>query len=496
MTNPLEALSAETLEAFQKAQTTGIQSGTGVYSYDLTNLVSLIPVVTPLRDSIAREQSTDGNPFATWRAFMNITNQQPSPFMGFDYAAAEVLFNEQDFQAKYVPIGLAGSVTQDSLDLGKGYDDTYAETSFQVLNQVLIGEDKALFGGQSFALPRPAAPTLVVATTGGTIPSTTTDYIAVAARTGMGYYYGGNSRGNSTAFTTGGGTETNKVTASVAAVKGALAYDWFYSADNITFYYVRTTTVASTVFTSVTGANATPGGVLLPDLASWAPTLNLAADNGSAGIQGSVAGASFDGLFASITADYSAAGAFGVVGTGTANPAQWIDNGGATLTFAGGSVTEIETLFSYLWNAVKCSPTSLMMNAFEAQKIANLILGANSATTFLQTDESGRVNITAGGRVGQIINTSAGGVTVPIIVQVSMPPGVIVARTDRVPFPQAKISSVLAVRTLRDMSQYDYASARIANTLGGGPRKEFEIRSVEAFVNRAPVSMGAIVNIG
>ncbi len=63
------------------------------------------------------------------------------------------------------------------------------------------------------------------------------------------------------------------------------------------------------------------------------------------------------------------------------------------------------------------------------------------------------------------------------------------------PFPQANISSTLEVRTLRDMSQFDYATGRVADTLGGGPRKEFEIRSVEAFVNRAPVSMASLVNV-
>ncbi|MBP5896437.1 hypothetical protein [Streptomyces scabiei] len=48
-------------------------------------------------------RSTDGNPYAVWRAFMDTTQAQPDPSMGFDYAANEVVFNEQDFQAKYKP---------------------------------------------------------------------------------------------------------------------------------------------------------------------------------------------------------------------------------------------------------------------------------------------------------------------------------------------------------------------------------------------------------
>src|SRR5439155_20776884 len=122
--------------------------------------------------------------------------------------------------------------------------------------------------------------------------------------------------------------------------------------------------------------------------------------------------------------------------------------------------------------------------------IANLILGSSSATTFLNTDSSGRISVTAGGRVGEIVNAPAGGVTVPIEVHVSQPPGTIIARSDRVPFPQANISSVLEYRALRDTAQYDYGISRIANTAGGGPRREFEGRSVGSFLNRAPVAAG------
>jgi hypothetical protein len=84
---------------------------------------------------------------------------------------------------------------------------------------------------------------------------------------------------------------------------------------------------------------------------------------------------------------------------------------------------------------------------------------------------------------------------VPIEVHTSLPPGTIIARTDRVPFPQANISSVLEYRSLRDTAQFDYGISRIANTSGGGPRKEFEIRSVGSFIDRAPVAMGVLSNV-
>ncbi len=501
MTAAVQEISEETLGAMQaitKAQTSGITVDTGITSYDLSGLVSLVPVVTPMRDLVAREKSTDGNKYAVWRAIMNANNAQPDPAIPFDYAANEVVINEQDFQAAYKGIGYAGFVTQDSYDLAIGYADPYAVETFNVLNQVLIADDRKMVGGQSFALAQPAAPTLTQRNTGGTITNVQV-YVGVAARTGSGWYYGtGNSQGNS-ANTTFASGSTNSISATVTAVRGAVAYDWFQSSNGTTWYYYTTTTVNAVVMTKViTTDQALPGGTNYPDLATaWKgvanakPTYNSAADNGSAN------SADYDGLLASLAGDYNTTGQWVTAGTGTANPSQNTSLDGAALTLTGGTVTEIEaSLFLPLWQSVKCSPTAIMMNAVQAQEIANLILGSSSATTFLNTDANGRISVVAGGRVGEIVNAPAGGKTVPIEVHVSVPPGTIVARTDRVPFPQANISSVLAFRTLRDMSQFDYGVSRISGTKGGGPRREFEIKSLGAFVNRAPVAMATLQNVG
>lgn len=498
MSAPLENVTEETLAAISKAQTTGILTSTGVYSYDLSPLVSLIPVVTPFRDIVSRVKSSDGNPYAVWRAIMDTTAAQPDPSMGFDFAANEVVFQEQDFQARYKPTGLAGLVTQDAFDLGTGYADPFQVATFQTLNQVLIGDDRKLLGGQSFALARPSAPTIAQVASGGTIGAVTV-YVGVAARTGSGYYYGsGNSQGNSASTTFASGA-TNSLNASTPAVRGAVAYDWFQSANGSTWYYYTTTTVNTVTFNKVIAVDqALPTGTAVPDLTtSWKgaantkPTFNAAADNGSANAN------DYDGFMASLAGDYNGNGQWVTPGTGTANPSTFKSLDGAALTFAGGQVQEIENyIFLSLWNQIKASPTALMMNAAQAQEIANLVLSSSASTTFLNTDSSGRISVTAGGRVGEIVNAPAGGVTVPIEVHTSLPPGTIIARTDRVPFPQANISNVLEYRNLRDTAQFDYGISRIAGTAGGGPRREFEIRSVGAFVNRAPVAMATLSNVG
>jgi len=53
---------------------------------------------------------------------------------------------------------------------------------------------------------------------------------------------------------------------------------------------------------------------------------------------------------------------------------------------------------------------------------------------------------------------------------------------------------VLEYRSLRDTAQFDYGISRLAGA-NGGPRKEFEIRSIGAFVDRAPVAMGVLSNV-
>ena len=494
-----DGLTRETLDSIievRKAAEAGIYADSGIYGYDLSGLVSLIPVVTPWRDKVARTKGDQGSPFAVWRSIMDLTRSQPSPAPGFDFAGNEVQVQEQDFQARYRPTTYSGNVTQDSYDLAIGYADPYAVETFNVMNQLLIAQDKQQIGAQSFPLAATSTPTLTQQSSGGTFGAVQV-YVGVAARTGTGYYFGnGNSQGASTSTTFGSGA-ANSVLATVPAVRGAVCYDWFYSANGTTWYYYTTTSVNSAVIThALTQNNGLP--TTLPDLSTlWqtvknsVPTFNASADNQSGYAN------DYDGLLANLSGDYNGVGQWVTPGSGTsANPSVWNSLNGAPLTLTGGTIAEIEQyIFMTMWNQVKASPTAIMVNAAQAQEMANLVLGSSAATTFLNTDPQGRINVTAGGRVGQIINAPAGGVEVPIEVHTSLPPGTVVGRMDRVPFPQANITSVFEERCLRDMAQFDYGISRVAGVKGGGPRKEFEIRTNSAFICKAPVAQAVLSNV-
>src|SRR5580693_9106597 len=79
----LEQITLETLEAVKKAQTSGLTSGTGITGVNLAGLISLIPVETPFRNMLPRVQASEGAKFATWRALLNVNNQQPNPAIAY-----------------------------------------------------------------------------------------------------------------------------------------------------------------------------------------------------------------------------------------------------------------------------------------------------------------------------------------------------------------------------------------------------------------------------
>lgn len=483
----LTEISTETLDLIKSTLTGAMNSSLGLFGVDLGDLVSLIPVDTPIRDMFPRETAGQGDEVARWRALLDVNNQQPSPFVGADNAGGLIKTKLQNCFAPYVPLAEGYSVTEDAVAFARGYADAKAVEIFNALNQWKIAEDKGLFGAQAFALPRPAAPTTTAATTGGSIAASTTVHIGVAARTGVGYFYcTGNSRGNTATQATAAGTATNTVSASVPAVRGAVAYDWFQSADGATWYYYTTTTVASVTMTSVIAANqAVP--TTLPDLSSTVPTFNSATDNGSFD-----AAKQFNGIMASLSGDYGDSGLV-TVGSGEDSGASFVDNAGGLLTVSGGGIAQFDSLNLAIYNKVHLSPTAYMMSAQDANAVSGIVLNNPGAVTYLtMNDATGRGEISAGGSVATYVNRSKPGAKIRLEVHPHVTPGTIVARCDQIPFPNANISQVWAVRCQRDVYDYIYGSDRAS----GGPRQDGEARSIETLICRAPVAQGVISNIG
>lgn len=487
---PFEAITRDTLEAIQKAQTNGVLSTTGVFGYDLSGVVSLVPVVTPWYERVARKAAPEGSDSAVWRALLNVNNQQPNPFVGRDAAGNFVVVSEQDISQKYQPVRVSGEVTQDAMDFARNYADAKAIASIQTLMQWRIQDDRALIGGQNFALPTITAPTATAATTGGTIPTATIFYVKVAARSPYNFYWGGSGAistvGN---VAVGSSTSTNKVTATVTAVRGAVAYDWFTSTDNVTYYYNTTTTVNTAVFTATISApNTVPN---IPDLYGTAPVYATVVSDGDT----SYSANSYNGLLATLSGSYSSSGPLVTYGTGgsTASGAIFTSLDGATMTGTAQGISELDTLNSAIYSSAQVSPTAYLCAPQQASDMASKVLATNAAVTYLQP-ESGRVGITGGASMGRYINRVTGD-TIEIVPDPHMPPGTIVAVTERVPYPNSNIANTFEARTLREVSQFDYGPSLTAGGAGSGPRFLWDQSSIECFVNRAPVCSGVLSNI-
>jgi hypothetical protein len=503
----IERATAETLEALRKAESAGILVSTGIQGVDLSGLVAQVPVNVPARNNTSafpRVIAGEGSQTATWRALLNINSKQTDAAVGFDYAGTLASVDEQDCFAPYRVLAKGGRVTLDAVAVARNFADALAADELQTLNQLFIAQDLHIINSQGWSLGTSAElgkPTLVQKATGGTVGEEEIE-VKFVARSGADYFTvekeaspkaGGSlvSEGKILKVTEGAGAAS--VTASVKAVKGAVAYDWYVGKKAGKLYYYTTTTVASVLITKVpTGAEPLP--TTLPLLSSATPYASTEAKEAATTKDTSYSENWYNGVIASILGDYGTTGPV-TPGKGTSSGATFIDYGGKALEGAGASVYLLDEINDQLWASTQQTPTAYMVNSLQADEISKLILDGTGATTFLPpTDADARTNLAGGGYIGRYINKAAGGVPVQIEVHPRVAPGTIIARTDRVPYPGSNIGSVYEVRCQYDTMRFDYAANR-GTSIGEGPRYDYEIRSVETLINRAPAAQAVACNI-
>lgn len=195
-------------------------------------------------------------------------------------------------------------------------------------------------------------------------------------------------------------TNANKITATVAAVAGAVGYAWFVGASGSEVYQ-GTTSTNQAVFTKLqTGTQVAAA--------------NFTADNSAEPL-------AYDGILTRIEATGSGAQLTTLAA-------------GATLTADGmGGVTQFSDLFSNWAVALDgYSPDYVMVSPKGQATINSVILGGSTPTTYLQASLSGESNLTAGKKVGTLYNPIMG-VTVPVIVNPYLPNGMALFGCDSIP---------------------------------------------------------------
>jgi hypothetical protein len=480
----LNGISSETLAAIKKSTTTGMTVQTGLQGYDLRDVISLVPAPSSFYNMLPHSAPDQGSDYAIWRVLTDINNQQSNPATAFDYSAPLHKNNLMTVSAAYAKLGYGYTVTKDAIAKARGFADAKTIEVYGAMNLYKVGADKMALGGSNVALGTPATPVVTPSTTGGTIAATTAVPVKVAARTGTGYYYGGSTAASAAGSATTGAGTTNSAVATVTAVRGAVAYDWFVN----NFYYT-TTVVNKVTITAIPVANqAVPA---LPGLFSTAPASVPATDSSANPLE-------FNGLLATLAGDYATGGASGLVqaGSGVPSGASFTSLDGAGFTGSGQNINELDALNASIFQRTFLSPSAYMCSSVDAAAISKLLLAsAGGGTTFFTPGSDGRGDVTAGGFIGHYINKAAGGVPVKIEVHPNMVPGTLIARTDQVNFPNSNISNVFELRDLEGVQDFEYGVSRNAGVAGGGPRFDGEVYSASVLVNRAPAAQAVLTNI-
>lgn len=467
------------------AKATFEQSGSatsGLTFYDLELGAKLLyPVLTPLRNSIPRV-SGKGGIQANWRAITGINTGNISAGVSQGNRNAVMATTTADYTAAYKGIGMEDNVTFEAQYAGQGFDDIRALAAQTGLQALMLQEEPLLLGGNSsIALGTTPTPGLAAAATGGGL-SDGTYHVAVVALTLEGYLaasvsggiltsvartnadgsvdnYGGGSAQKSASdnITLSGGTAVQAIDVTVASVKGAVGYAWFWGASAAGATLGAITGVPAYTITTATGSG-TQAYSTLPS-----------SDNS----QNSLV---FDGLITQ--ACKSGSGSY------------YANLEGATLTGDGaGGIVEIDAALKSFWDNYRLSPDTIWVNSQQALDISQKILAGTSNSSF-------RINIdqTQGMMAGGIMATSylnrfsmTGAKQIDIKIHPNMPAGTMLLTSDSIPYPLSGVGNVMQVRTRQEYYQIEWPLRT--------RKYEYGVYADEVLQHYFPPSMGVISGI-
>jgi hypothetical protein len=245
----------------------------------------------------------------------------------------------------------------------------------------------------------------------------------------------------------------------VAAVRGAVAYAWYWGAAG-SERLGAVTTINSVAITAATGgAN---------QLASTLP----AADNSTSSLE-------FDGLL-TIASKPGMGAYFRALATGSAGV-------GSSLTGAGGRIVEIDEALASFYDLYRLQPNEIHMNFRQFQKITNIVLGQTNPNVQFTVDANASQAMVAGRNVGKYLSPITGEM-IDLVVHPNMPPGTMFFRTTRTPAYLDGVSDMCRIRTRREYYQIEWPLRT--------RKYEYGVYADEVLQHFFPPSLGIISNIG
>ena len=462
-------LTAETLESTRTAlanpnedivRTAGFnQPGTatsGLIGYDLEQPAKhLFPVITPLRNRIAREVAGFGTQ-ANWQVIngINTTNMRIGVSEGNRGGA--LTFSTYRAMAAYVEAGLESFVTFKADLASKSFMDIKSEAQMQLLWSLMIQEEFLDLGGigtSANALGQTPTPTLADVGSGGSLATGTAYKVGCVALSLAGYQQlAGTNMGQvgqtvtlnatglqqtitrtnmdgSSDVINGGtgipsavatittGAATDSLTASVVPVPGAVAYAWYWGITGASTMYLGAVTTSSTLTIAATASsgNQNFGALTATDYSCCA--------------------LEYDGMLAQIT--NSASGAY-------------VKSLNAALTSSGdGSVAELLTAFESMFDLYRTGPTTVFVNSLQQKQITKLVVNNGGAPLIRYNMDNGGNKVDGGAVIGSLMNPFTNQL-VKIEVHPNMPPGTMLLWSDSVPYPLNDVGAIVKKKLRRD----------------------------------------------
>lgn len=465
------------------AKSTFAQSGsatTGLTFYDLeAGAKFLYPVLTPLRNEIPRV-SGKGGIQANWKAVTGVNTSGIRIGVSGGNRGAVMAVSTADYAAAYKGIGIEDNVDFEAQYAGQGFEDIRALAAKVGLEALMLGEELLLLGGNgTLALGTTPTPSTTASTTGGTMTATTKSVIVVAL-TLEGYVNSSVTAGIPTSITRtnadastdtfGGGSAqksaaaaqattgtTGSILATVTAVRGAVAYAWFWGAAA-----AETLGQITTVNTATLTTDAGTGTQTAASLPS--------ADN-------SINNLVFDGLI--IQAEKAGSNAY----------YRTLNGAGLTADGAGG-IVEIDVALKSFWDNYKLTPDTIWVSSDAALTISQKILAgnANGAYRIVVNMEQGMM--VGGVMVATYLNrfSMAGANVLKVRIHPNMPAGLILFTSMRIPYPVSGVGNVMQVRTRQEYYQIEWPLRT--------RKYEYGVYADEVLQHYFPPSMGVIANIG
>lgn len=457
--------------------------GTGLVAYDLeAPAKKIVPVITPLRNMTPRVKSGAGDTATRWKAITAINTGNVHPGVSEGNRGAVIADSVTSYTASYVGIGLENSVSFEADYAAESFDDAKARAVENLLYAAILKEEDMLLGGNSsLALGTTPTPSCSTATTGGTIAAATYSVICVAltydgyrrttlaggvptqiSRTnadGSSDTINGGAAGKSAAgsqVTTGA---TSTLSASVTAVKGAVAYAWYVgTAGNEKLEAI--TTINSVKLTALAGTGAAASAASSSD---YSRQTNYA----------------YDGFL--YTALNASGAYFNAMATGTAGT-------GTVLTADGkGGVVEINDALGWYWDNLQLQPDAIWCNRQEINNITvKCVASSTSPFRFNINGGAPQGSLVGGGKVTEYQSPVDSSI-IPINIHPKLPAGTIMFTTKRLPYALNNVGDVFRLKARREWYQIEWPlKAR---------KYEYGIYSDAVFQHYFPVSLGVITNI-